>query len=111
MREVLGVPRAALSDDDAIAWACDPSRNAMLGQALNVTTFDKLARAMHHGAYTFRRRMSHTADSQDQRHRMTPASRPVLAAQVTGEPDFIVPTLIRQDEKSPALYVLMPMRV
>ena len=104
VREVLGIPKAALSDDDAIAWACDPSRNTMLGQALNVTTFDKLARAMHHGAYTFRKRMSHTADSQDQRHRMTPASRPILAAQATGEPDFIVPTLVRQEPAVEARY-------
>jgi thymidylate synthase ThyX len=28
---------------------------------------------------------------------MTPASRPVLAAHATGEPDYIVPTLVRQD--------------
>jgi thymidylate synthase ThyX len=99
VREVLGVPRARLSDDDAIALACDPSRNAILGEALNVTTQDKLARAMHHGAYTFRKKISHAADSQDQRHRMTPASRPILAAHATGEPDYVVPTLVRQDAR------------
>ena len=97
VREVLGVPSSALPDDQAIALACDPSKNATLGQALNVTTLDKLTRAMHHGAYTFRKKMSHAADSQDQRHRMTPASRPVLASHATGEPDFVVPTLVRQD--------------
>ena len=97
VREVLGVPRSRLTDDEAIALACDPARNPMLGQALNVSTFDKLTRAMHHGAYTFRKKLSHAADSQDQRHRMTPASRPVLAAHATGEPDYIVPTLVRQD--------------
>jgi thymidylate synthase ThyX len=99
VREVLGVPREAMSDGEAIALACDPARNPMLGQALNVSTFDKLTRAMHHGAYTFRKKMSHAADSQDQRHRMTPASRPILAAHATGEPDFVVPTLVRQDPK------------
>ncbi len=111
VREVLGVPASRLSDDDAIALACDPSRNAMLGQALNVSTFDKLTRAMHHGAYTFRKKMSHAADSQDQRHRMTPASRPILAAHATGEPDYVVPTLVRQDERVERRYREMMARV
>jgi thymidylate synthase ThyX len=97
VREVLGVPRARLTDDEAIALACDPARNVALGQALNVSTLDKLSRAMHHGAYTFRKKLSHTADSQDQRHRMTPASRPILATHATGEPDYVTPTLVRQD--------------
>jgi thymidylate synthase ThyX len=111
VREVLGVPASRLSDDDAIALACDPSKNAMLGQALNVSTFDKLTRAMHHGAYTFRKKISHAADSQDQRHRMTPASRPILATHATGEPDYVVPTLVRQDAKVERRYREMMDRV
>ncbi len=97
VREVLGVPAPALPDDDAIALAISPSRNPILANTLNLTTLDKLTRAMHHSAYTFRKKLSHTADSQDQRHRTTPASRPVLAAHSTGDPDFITPILIRQD--------------
>lgn len=97
VRDVLGVPRARLSDAEAIALACDPSHNAVLGQALNLSALDKLSRAMHHGAYTFRKKLSHAADSQDQRHRMTPASRPILAAHATGSPDYVTPTLVRQD--------------
>jgi flavin-dependent thymidylate synthase len=97
VREVLGVPSSGLSDEDAIALAVSPERNSILGDALNLTTMDKLARAMHHSAYTFRKKLSHAADSQDQRHRMTPASRPILAAHATGEPDFVTPTLVRKD--------------
>ena len=111
VREVLGVPRSALSDDDAIRLACDPAKNAMLGQALNVSTFDKLTRAMHHGAYTFRKKLSHTADSQDQRHRMTPASRPILAAHATGEPDYVTPTLVRQGPAVERRYHAMMERI
>jgi hypothetical protein len=97
VREVLGVPSAALGDDEAIALALSPSRNPILGESLNLTTLDKLTRVLHHSAYTFRKKLSHTADSQDQRHRMTPASRPVLAAHATAEPDFVTPRLVRQD--------------
>lgn len=111
VREVLGVPSGALSDDEAIDLAAGPSRNRMLGQSLNVTTLDKLTRAMHHSAYTFRRKLSHAADSQDQRHRMTPASRPVLAAHDTGEPDFITPTLVRQDPAVETRYREMMERI
>ncbi len=111
VREVLGVPASRLSDDDAIALACDPSKNSILGQALNVSTLDKLTRAMHHGAYTFRKKISHAADSQDQRHRMTPASRPILAAHATGEPDYVVPTLVAQDSRVARRYAEMMSRI
>ena len=97
VREVLGQPRGALSDDEAIALALDPARNPLLGEALNLTTHDKLTRALYHPHYTFRKRLSHAADSQDQRHRMTPASRPALTTHVTGEPDYVVPRLVLED--------------
>jgi hypothetical protein len=35
-------------------------------------------RALQHANYTFAKKISHTADSQDQRHRMVPGSRPLL---------------------------------
>ncbi len=111
VREVLGLPSGSLSDDEAIALAASASSNPMLGQALNVSTMDKLTRAMHHGAYTFRKKMSHAADSQDQRHRMTPASRPILAAHATGEPDFVTPRLVRQDPAVERRYVEMMERI
>jgi len=100
VREVLGTSRSELSDDDAIALALDPDRNPAYGEVLNLTTHAKLTRTLHHPGYTFRKRLSHTADSQDQRHRMTPASRPILAAQLSDDPDFITPALIRADEPS-----------
>src|SRR5262249_59627822 len=59
---------------------------------------------MHHGAYTFRKKMSHAADSQDQRHRMTPASRPVLTAHVTGEPDYVEPEIVRTSPDAERTY-------
>lgn len=100
VREVLGFPRGMLSDDEAIALAADPARNPVYGEALNLTTLSRLTRALHHAQYTFRRRISHTADSQDQRHRMTPGSRPLLLAHLRDAPDVIRPSLIEEDEAS-----------
>jgi len=97
VREVLGQPRAALSDDEAIELALDPAMNPLLGEALNLTTHGKLTRALYHPHYTFRKRLSHAGDSQDQRHRMTPGSRPALTAHVTADPDYVVPRLVLED--------------
>lgn len=98
VREVLGLPRAAMGDEEAIALALDPQRNRLLGESLNLTTLSKLSRCLYHPSYTFRKKISHTADSQNQRHRMTPASRPILAGHLMDEPDYIIPTLIERDE-------------
>lgn len=104
VREVLGRPKATLSDEDAIRLVLDPSKNRLLGESLNLTTHSKLARTLFHPSYTFRKKMSHTADSQDQRHRMTPASRPCLAAHLTEEPDYIEPELLEQSSEAQSLF-------
>ena len=104
VRELLGVPAALLTDDEAIALALDPAQNPLLGEALNLTDHSKLTRALHHPAYTFRKKLSHTADSQDQRHRMTPASRPLLSAYLTEEPDYVTPKLLAGAGEAERLY-------
>lgn len=104
VREVLGLPKSALTDDEAIHLALDPRRNPLLAQTLNVTTHGKLTRCLVHPAYTFRKRLSHAADSQDQRHRTTPASRPALALHVDSDPDYVVPELVNTDEECTRRY-------
>jgi flavin-dependent thymidylate synthase len=104
VREVLGAPRAAMADDEAIRRVLDPAANPLLGETLTLTTHGKLSRALFHPSYTFRKKISHTADSQDQRHRMTPASRPVLQAYLTEDPDYIVPMLVGEVPEAEDLY-------
>ncbi len=95
VREVLGLPRARLDDDAAIRLVLDPAQNTYLGGSLNVTSMSKLARCLVHPSYTFMKRLSHAGDSQDQRHRATPASRPCLPAYLGADPDVVVPVLVR----------------
>jgi thymidylate synthase ThyX len=97
VREVVGATKDILSDAEAIRLALDPSKNSLFGESLNLTTLSKLSRTLYHPHYTFRKKLSHAADSQDQRHRMTPASRPLLLAHATDEPDYITPILVEQD--------------
>jgi thymidylate synthase ThyX len=104
VRNTLGLAKYRLSDDDAIDLLMNPSKNRYFGDTLNVSTVAKLTRAMVHPHYTFRKKISHTADSQDQRHRMTPASRPVLWAHYSGEPDYIEPMLVRENAEVRDVY-------
>lgn len=94
VRAVLGAPMGALSDDDALALALDPARNRQRLETLALAVHSPLGRTLHHPTYTFLKRLSHTADSQDQRHRLVPASRPLMTFTDTKRPDFVVPTLV-----------------
>jgi hypothetical protein len=97
VRTVLGLPRERLSDQDALRLVLDPAEHrALAGGSLNLTSHLKLTRALHHPHFTFAKKLSHTADSQDQRHRMTPGARPILAAQVLIDdaPDLVLPEAI-----------------
>jgi thymidylate synthase ThyX len=104
VRSVLGLPASALPDREALELAVSPARNPHLTGALNVTTLSRLSRALYHAHYTFYKKMSHTGDSQNQRHRMTPATRPVVMAYLGDAPDYITPELVRQDEKALRFY-------
>lgn len=99
VRTILGVTSQRLSDEEALALALDPARNPTLGESLNTSMHMKLSRAMVVVNYTFKKKISHTADAQDQRHRTVPAARPALWAAWTGEPDYITPRLIREAPK------------
>ncbi len=94
VRQVLGQPRGALSDEAAIGLALDPAKNHLLGGTLNTTAHHALGRTLHAAHYVFAKSLSHAADSQDQRHRLTPASRPTLPAYLHDQPDYVVPRLV-----------------
>jgi thymidylate synthase ThyX len=94
VRAVFGLSREQLSDDDALERVLNPALNRYRLESLNVSYHSPLMRALLHAHYTFAKRISHTADSQDQRHRMVPASRPLLTFADTSAPDYVTPRLI-----------------
>ena len=104
LHEVLGLPYGHLNEAQALKILLDPSVNKYLTTTLNTSSQSPITRCLQHVKYTFKRRISHTADSQDQRHRMVPGSRPILLNQVTDRPDYITPTLILQDAECLAIY-------
>jgi thymidylate synthase ThyX len=102
VRNVLGRPD--LADADALALALDPARNRYRLDTLNVGVHSPLMRALNHAHYTFRKKLSHSADSQDQRHRMVPGSRPLLTRTVPEHVDVIEPGLIADDPGCRAVF-------
>lgn len=104
VRSVLGLTTDQMSDEKAIALVLDPKQNSYFADTFNVSTLSKLGRTLFHPHYTFRKKISHTADSQDQRHRMVPGSRPILSRHYTGEVDYIAPLVIREHEELSEFY-------
>ena len=105
VRSVLGLRKDQLGDVQALDLVLNPSRNPYLSESLTLTTISKLTRTMVHPHFTFKKKLSHTADSQDQRHRMVPASRPILARHfMSSRPDYVVPALVKATPPAEAYY-------
>src|SRR5712671_4780888 len=103
-RAVLGQTESQCSDAEAIDRLLNPARNLYRLETLNVGVHAPTMRALQHANYTFAKKISHTADSQDQRHRMVPGSRPLLTLADTREPDYITPMLLENNPRARELY-------
>jgi thymidylate synthase ThyX len=103
-RAVVGLTEKDCPDSEALARMLDPARNPYRLETLNVGVHSPMMRALQHANFTFAKKISHTADSQDQRHRMVPGSRPLLTLADSREPDFLTPMLIRENSRAREIY-------
>jgi thymidylate synthase ThyX len=103
-RAVTGLTESQCSDPEAIDRLLNPARNLYRLETLNVGVHAPIMRALQHANYTFAKKISHTADSQDQRHRMVPGSRPLLTLADTREPDYITPMLLANNPRAKEVY-------
>jgi thymidylate synthase ThyX len=103
-RAVVGITEAECSDAEAIDRMLNPARNPYRLETMNVGVHAPLMRPLQHAYFAFAKKISHTADSQDQRHRMVPGSRPLLVLTDTRSPDFITPMLIRENARAREVY-------
>jgi thymidylate synthase ThyX len=103
-RAVVGVTEAECSDAEALDRMLNPARNPYRLETLNVGVHAPLMRPLQHANFTFAKKLSHSADSQDQRHRMVPGSRPLLVLTDQREPDFITPMLVRENRLAREVY-------
>ena len=103
-RAVLGLTAAECANAEAIDRLLNPARNPYRRETLNIGVHAPEMRALQHANFTFAKKISHTADSQDQRHRMVPGSRPLLTLADTRSPDYVTPMLIRDDPRALEIY-------
>jgi thymidylate synthase ThyX len=104
VRAVFGLTAGDMDDDEALDRVMNPARNRYRLDVINVSHHSPLMRALHHPTYVFEKKLSHTADSQDQRHRMVPASRPMMTFTDTKRPDYITPRLVAANPRARAVY-------
>jgi len=103
-RAVLGRTESQCTDSEALDLLLNPARNSYRLETLDVGVHAPMMRALQHANYTFAKKISHTADSQDQRHRMVPGSRPLLTFADTREPDYITPMLLNNNARAREVY-------
>jgi thymidylate synthase ThyX len=101
VREVTG---STLPDAELLRRVLDPALNAAWGDTLNTWDHSPVLRTLRHVHYTFRKRLSLSAYAQDQRHRMTPGTRPLLPQCLGPAPDVHVPDIVAADPGALALY-------
>jgi thymidylate synthase ThyX len=103
-RAVVGLTETQCSDAEALDRMLNPATNPYRLEVLNVGVHAPLMRPLQHANFTFAKKISHTADSQDQRHRMVPGSRPLLVLTDTRAPDFVTPMLIKGNARAREVY-------
>ncbi|MFL5758607.1 MAG: FAD-dependent thymidylate synthase [Thermomicrobiales bacterium] len=104
VRTVLGLPPETMMDEDALAQVLDGANNPYFGHALFLGMNSKLMQTMNHVPFTFKKRISGAEEAQNQRHRGTLSSGPVLTAHLRRDPDVIVPWAIHRNPEALAEY-------
>ncbi|HLW43626.1 MAG TPA: FAD-dependent thymidylate synthase [Candidatus Acidoferrales bacterium] len=103
-RAVMGLTEKDCPDAEALDRLLNPARNPYRHETLNIGVHAPMMRALQHANFTFAKKISHTADSQDQRHRMIPGSRPILTLADTRAPDYITPMLVSGNSRAHEVY-------
>ena len=97
VRGVRGIPKTQLSDAEALQILVDPEKNKLLADVYDVGMIDPLTSTLRQASLTFKTRLSHTADSQRQRHRRTPGATPSIELSYDGRADYMTPMIIKEN--------------
>ena len=104
IRFSLGAGSIGKTDDELVSLALDSKLNPYRVEKANLSMHSPIMQSLNHVHYSFLKKLSHSADSQNQRHRMIPGSRPMLALVDSEEPDYFVPMLIQKNPRALDLY-------
>jgi len=95
VRSILQVPKEQMTNQQALEYLLNPAYNKLLADTNNVTTFTKFCSCLPMVNYTFMKKLSHSADSQNQRHRMVSETTPIF--QLGDKFEVVLPGLIEQN--------------
>lgn len=98
VRNVLGVSRENLGNEEALELLMNPQKNKLLGDVFETAIDDPLGRCLRLINFDFGVKLSLTADSQRQRHRTIAGATPDRLMIFDGEPDYYTPLVIRGHE-------------
>jgi len=92
------------STENILRLLLSPEENPGTASMLYPSTLDAKSRILNTLTFQFQKKISHTADSQAQRHRTIPGTRPNLPSQISLKTEFITPALLQHSEKALAVY-------
>jgi flavin-dependent thymidylate synthase len=107
VRMYYGFDKQHMDDVSAINEILNPVKNKTLSSDVVLTNNFLLSKSLNHIRYTFKKKLSHTADCQNQRHRTVQSSGYELINKDFSEPDFIIPKLIKVNPSIEKRYIEM----
>ncbi len=111
VKNVLKKSKSEMSDEEALTLLLDPQKNTVLSDTFETGMLDPITQSLFMAHLTFATKLSHTADSQRQRHRMTPGATPFIEASYSGRPDYITPMIIRENDELKERYDLIMQKI
>lgn len=93
-----------LSDSELLEKILSSKKNSLIADVFYPVSLDETSRILNHIHFTFAKKLSHSADSQEQRHRTLPGSRPRLETQISFKQDYVTPTLFNYTPKALSFY-------
>lgn len=103
VRQILCISEKTLNDLQALEIVLSAEKNTYLKESLNLLSLSKLAKSLDMVQLSFMKKLSHTADSQAQRHRMISAIKPIFSRTICfTKPDYITPDIFKYDEAKKA---------
>ncbi len=99
VRNVLGVSKKQMNDEDALSRLMDPVKNKLLGDTFDTGINDPLTQCLRLINFNNAVRLSHAGDSQRQRHRTIPGVNPPMESIFDGEVDCFQPMVVRENQQ------------
>ncbi|MCX8166336.1 MAG: FAD-dependent thymidylate synthase [Candidatus Micrarchaeota archaeon] len=87
-----------IPSEEVLDLLLNPKNNLYLLSTLNVSMHSPLMQALNHVNVTFKKKISHTCDSQNQRHRFSYGSKPAIEMINSKKPDYIIPKFIEESD-------------